>query len=95
MRGFAQFALNADEEFLRPAPLLRRTSHSGTLSKQVGKQVSDVAISDLWHLHCRECEESPGRGLQQGMMSGSGPLLPAVDGGQDAAPEDSALFELD
>ena len=57
--------------------------------------MSGVAISDLWHLHCRECEESPGRGLQQGMMSGSGPRLPAVDGGQDAAPEDSVLFELD
>ena len=44
---------------------------------------------------CRECEEGPGRGLQQGLMSTGAALVTTGDPCKDAVPEDSVLFELD
>ncbi|BDA50115.1 hypothetical protein COCOBI_15-2430 [Coccomyxa sp. Obi] len=45
--------------------------------------------------NCRECEGSPGSGLQQGLMSGGAALVTTGDACKDAVPEESVLFELD
>ncbi|CAL8465377.1 g4913 [Coccomyxa elongata] len=84
-----------DHQSVKRAPMDKTQQREANAAVAVHNTEQNSCQSCVDGSNCRECEGSPGNGLQQGLMSGGAALVTTGDACKDAVPEESVLFELD